>query len=80
MQAGHDRHTRVVDALNRLRARRPVYGDFLGAWRRAEHRAELALTGWHNAPAALKREAHAAYTAALDQEAQAAEMLRLAVG
>ena len=79
MQAGHDHHTRAVDALTRLRARRPVYGDFLGAWRRAEQRAELALAGWHAAPTGRKREAHAVYTAALDQEAQAAEMLRLAI-
>ena len=78
MQAGHDRHMDVLDALNHVRARPPAYGDFLGAWRRAERHTELALADWHSAPSALKREAHAVYTAALDQEAQAAEVLRRA--
>jgi hypothetical protein len=80
MQADPDLHTRVLDALNRVRAHRPAHADILGAWRRAEHRAELALTGWRTAPIDLKREAYAVYTAALDQEAQAAEVLRFAVG
>jgi hypothetical protein len=79
MQADHDLNTRVLDALNHVRAHRPAHADILGAWRRAEHRAELALRRWQTAPGDLKREAHAVYTAALDQEAQAAEMLRFAV-
>jgi hypothetical protein len=79
MQADHELHTRVLDALNRVRADRPAHADILGAWRRAEHRAELALRRWHTAPSDLKREAYAVYTAALDQEAQAAETLRFAV-
>jgi hypothetical protein len=78
MQAGPTPQTHVVDVLTRLRARRPVYGDLLSAWRRAERHAGLALAGWREAPDAHKREAHAVYAAALDQEAQAAEMLRLA--
>jgi hypothetical protein len=80
MQADPELHQRVLDALDHVRARRPAHADILGAWRRAEHRAQLALTRWHTAPIGLRRDAYAVYTAALDQEAQAAEMLRFAVG
>ena len=79
MQARDNAATSVTAALECLRTRRPVYGDFLSAWRRAQRHSEIALAGWNDAPGALKREAHAVYTAALDQEALAAEMLRLAV-
>jgi hypothetical protein len=69
-----------LNALTRLRTRRPNSVEFfLNAWRLAEKRAALALASWQSAPATLKGEAYAAYVAALDHEAQAAEVLRMAV-
>ena len=80
MQAGPDRRTVVVDAITSARARRPAHADTLSAWRwRRAARGSRSRAG-RPRPSRLRREAHAVYTAALDQEAQAAEMLRLAVG
>jgi hypothetical protein len=47
------------------------------AWRSAETDASLALTVWRSARSEDKADAYAAYLAALDREAQAAETLQL---
>jgi hypothetical protein len=49
--------------------------DLFDAWLFAETDATLALAAWRSAPRAEKRDAHAAYMAALDREAHAAEVL-----
>jgi len=66
--------TSVREALGRLR-----YCDFLTGWRLADQRAAEALAAWHAAPRASKADAYASYVAALDDEADAAELLRLAI-
>jgi hypothetical protein len=49
--------------------------DLFDAWLFAETDATLALAAWQAAPRAEKSDAHAAYLAALDREAHAAEVL-----
>jgi hypothetical protein len=49
--------------------------DLFDAWMFAEADATLALADWRFAPRAKKSDAHAAYLAALDREAHAAEVL-----
>jgi hypothetical protein len=49
--------------------------DLFDAWMFAEADATLALAAWRSAPRAEKSDAHAAYLAALDREAHAAEVL-----
>ena len=57
--------------LGRLRP-----ADLFDAWLFAEADATLALAAWRSAPRAEKRNAHAAYVAALDRETHAADVLR----
>ena len=49
--------------------------DLYGAWMFAQADCTLALAEWRDAPRADKRAAHATYAAALDREAQAADVL-----
>jgi hypothetical protein len=53
--------------------------DLFDAWMQAEHDAAMTLGRWRDAEDGTKGDAHAAYLAALDREAQAADMLRLRV-
>jgi hypothetical protein len=53
--------------------------DVYDAWVHAENDVELALGRWWAATLEHKGDTYAAYVAALDREARAAEMLRLAV-
>jgi len=53
--------------------------DLFDAWLFAEADVALALAAWRCAPRADKRVAHAAYVAALDREAQAADSFRRCV-
>jgi hypothetical protein len=53
--------------------------DLFDAWLFAETDATLALAAWKTAPRAEKPDAHAAYLAALDREAHAAEVLEYRV-
>ena len=57
-----------------LRRLRPV--DLFDAWVFAEADATLALAAWRSAPRAEKRNAHAAYVAALERETKAADVFR----
>jgi hypothetical protein len=50
---------------------------FFDAWLQAEHAASITLTRWRNADVGAKADAHAAYLAALDREAHAADVLRV---
>lgn len=54
---------------------RPI--ELFDAWMFAEADATLALASWRLAPEDEKRDAYAAYVAALDREAQAAGVLEL---
>jgi len=49
--------------------------DLYGAWMFAQAESTLALADWRVAPGSDKGDAHAAYVAALDREARAAEVL-----
>jgi hypothetical protein len=49
--------------------------DLYDAWVFAAADATLALAAWLGAPSAAKRDAHAAYRAALDREEHAADLL-----
>jgi hypothetical protein len=53
--------------------------DLFDAWIYAENDVEVALGRWWAATSEHKGETYAVYVAALDREARAAEMLRLAV-
>ncbi len=55
-----------------LRRLRPA--DLFDAWVFAEADATLALAAWRSAPRAEKRNAHAAYVAALERETKAADV------
>jgi hypothetical protein len=66
--AGHA--TRRLFDLGRLRP-----AELFDAWLFAETDATLALAAWRTAGGAEKRDAHAAYVAALDREAHAAAVL-----
>jgi hypothetical protein len=57
-----------------LRRLRPA--DLFDAWMFAEADATLALAAWRSAPRPEKRNAHAAYVAALDRETHAADVFR----
>jgi hypothetical protein len=46
------------------------------AWLQAEHDASISLARWRDAEDSARGDAHAAYLAALDREAHAAEVLR----
>jgi hypothetical protein len=59
-----------------LDLRPPRAIDLFDAWLFAENEAALALGDWSAAPTELKGDAHAVYVAALDREAQAADVLR----
>jgi hypothetical protein len=69
----------IVAGRDWLGRDRPRPVDLFDAWVFAENDVEIALARWWAAPRALKADAHAAYSAALDREACAAEMLRAAV-
>jgi hypothetical protein len=56
-----------------LESLRPA--DLFDAWLFAETDATLALAAWRSAGQDEKRDAHAAYVAALDREAHAAAVL-----
>lgn len=58
--------------IRRLRA-----AELYDAWLFAETDATLALASWFSAPSDQKRDAYAAYSAALEREAHAAGMLEL---
>jgi hypothetical protein len=49
--------------------------DLYGAWMFAQAECTLAMAAWRAAPSGEKRDAHAAYVAALDREARAADVL-----
>jgi hypothetical protein len=53
--------------------------DLFDAWMFAEADATLAIAAWRSAPVEEKRDAHAAYVAALDRETQAAHVFALRV-
>jgi hypothetical protein len=63
--------------LDRLAIERLQPADLFDAWMFAEADATLAIAAWGSAPAEEKGDAHAAYVAALDREAQAARLLAL---
>jgi hypothetical protein len=50
--------------------------ELFDAWMQAEHDASITLTRWRDAEDGAKGDAHAAYLAALDREAHAADVLR----
>ena len=50
--------------------------ELFDAWLRAEHDASTTLARWRAEKDRGKADAHAAYLAALEREAHAAEMLR----
>ena len=50
--------------------------ELFDAWWQAEHDASITLARWRDAEDVAKANAHAAYLAALDREAHAADVLR----
>jgi hypothetical protein len=66
--------TPMRDWSRRTLDRVPVI-DLHGAWMFAQADCTLALAAWRSAAGAEKGDAHAAYVAALDREAQAAHVL-----
>lgn len=66
---------RFLARLDRLSIERLRPADLLDAWMFAEADATLAIAAWRAAPSEEKGDAHAAYVAALDREAQAAQLL-----
>jgi hypothetical protein len=50
--------------------------ELFDAWLQAEHDASITLARWRAANDGAKGDAHAAYRAALDREAHAADVLR----
>ena len=50
--------------------------ELFDAWMQAEHDASITLARWRDANDGAKGDAHAAYRAALDREAHAADVLR----
>jgi hypothetical protein len=69
----------LVSAATRRSAISPRAIEFWDAWVFAEVESELALATWYQAPNDGKADAFAAYTAALDREERAAQMLQLQV-
>jgi len=74
-------HTRIGQPVPGRAARRHFDvdrirpADLFDAWLFAEADATLALADWRRAPRPRKSDAHAAYLAALDREAHAADVL-----
>jgi hypothetical protein len=62
--------------LRRLARLRPDPFELFDAWVQAEHDASINLARWRDAENGAKGDAHAAYLAALDREAHAADVLR----
>ena len=54
--------------------------ELFDAWMQAELDASITLARWRDAEDGAKGDAHAAYLAALDREAHAADVLRVAAG
>jgi hypothetical protein len=82
MPDNHDPEGGVLQAgpfarLARLSLKRVRPADLFDAWLFAETEAALALAAWRSAGTAEKGDAYAAYRAALDREAQAAQLLEL---
>jgi hypothetical protein len=50
--------------------------ELFDAWMHAEHDASISLARWREAEDSARGDAHAAYLAALDREAHAADVLR----
>ena len=50
--------------------------ELFDAWMDAEHDAAISLARWRDAEDGAKGDAHAAYLAALEREAHAADVLR----
>jgi len=69
------RPVRGSAAQRRFDVGRLKAADLFDAWLFAEADATLALAGWRSASRAEKSDAHAAYLAALDREAHAADVL-----
>jgi hypothetical protein len=68
---------RSLRRLARLSLTRVRPAELFDAWMFAETDASLALAAWREARSEEKADAHAAYLAALDREAQAAMTLQL---
>jgi hypothetical protein len=79
MHADNDPATTAVAGHGWLGLQRPRPVDLFDAWVFAENDVEVALSRWWAAPSEHKGDTYAAYVAALDREARAADMLRLAV-
>lgn len=60
-----------------LSIHQPRPAELYDAWLFAEADATLALAAWWEAPSDAKRDAYAAYVAAADREAHAADLLEL---
>jgi hypothetical protein len=50
--------------------------ELFDAWLQAEHDASITLVRWRDAEDGARSDAHAAYLAAFDREAHAADVLR----
>jgi len=72
-----ERDPLLVSAALRRTEIGPRAIEFWDAWVFAEVEAELALATWYQAPDEAKADSFAAYTAALDREERAAQMLAL---
>jgi hypothetical protein len=79
MHADNDRATTALASRKWLGRQRPRPVDLFDTWVFAENDVEVALARWWAAPAELKGDTYAAYVAALDREARAADVLRVAV-
>jgi hypothetical protein len=79
MNAPNEPAAAAVAGRKWLGRQRPCPVDLFDAWVFAENDVEVALASWWAASPELKADAYAAYVAALDREACAADVLRLAV-
>jgi hypothetical protein len=70
----------LVSAATRRSEIAPRVIEFWDAWVFAEVESELALATWYQAPAEGKADGFARYTAALDREERAAQVLALQLG
>jgi hypothetical protein len=61
--------------LGWLGLRRLRFEELLDAWRSAAQDARLALAAWRSAPITNKADAYRVYSAALEREAKAADVL-----
>jgi hypothetical protein len=80
MSAGHGTKGLVHKPRSKLEldtslSRNAPMAELWDAWRMAEAGSELALSAWYAASKAQKARTHAAYAAALEREAQAADAL-----